>query len=75
MDVTRDSTLVNANDCACVIVFQYQSAWLFNVVVTHAYSYQFQLPAGSSTGNKSKIYTPYVPVKFKLDGGIDVVFV
>ena len=53
---------ITAKDSACVIVSQYRNALQSNniVAVTHAYYYQFQLPAGSSTRNDSKIYTLYV---------------
>ena len=61
-DVTRDFTFmfwINATDCAFVIVTQYRRALESNniVVITHEYSYQFQLPAGSSTRieNRPKI--------------------
>ena len=67
-DVTLDSTFmfrINANDYACVIISQYLCALQSNniVVVTHAYSYQFQLPAGSSTRNE----TPYLPVRENIE--------
>ena len=62
--VTQDSIFmfwINANDCAYVIVSQYQSALQLNniVVVTHAYSYQFQLPVKNfvlETKVKLKLY-------------------
>ena len=59
-DVTRDSTFmfkINANDNAFVTLSQYLGALQSNniVVVTHAYSYQFQIPSGSSTRNENKI--------------------
>ena len=59
-DVTHDSTFmfwINVNDYACVIVSQYRSALKSNniVVVMPAYSYWFQLLAGSSTRNESEI--------------------
>ena len=56
---------INANDYACVIISQYLGALQSNnfVVVTHAYSYQFQLPAGSSTRNE----TPYIPLRENIE--------